>query len=332
MCIKTKTFITDTVNPYLNLAIEEYLLHEVKDGECILYLWQNRHTVVIGRNQNCWKDCKVNELEEDGGYLARRLSGGGAVYHDLGNLNFTFLAGKEDYNLEKQLRVIQNAVASFGLFVEKTGRNDLTVNGRKFSGNAFYEEKGKCYHHGTILIDSDVGQMSRFLNVSKEKLESKGVSSVRARVGNLSDLCSDITVETMKEQLLKAFAGEYGGEPAAVNSRQMDWKQIKEYEDRNGSWDWKYGRKIPFTHSFSSGRYPWGSLEFQMQVDKGVIRECTVYSDGLEERIGQLGPVLEGCLYNRRNILDMVDAEMKKLNFAYEMQKDILRFLQENLE
>lgn len=332
MCTKTRTFISDMVDPYHNLAIEEYLLHEVKEKECILYLWQNQHTVVIGRNQNCWKECRVNQLEEDGGYLARRLSGGGAVYHDLGNLNFTFLACREDYNLEKQLRVIQSAVASFGLAVEKTGRNDLTINGRKFSGNAFYEEKGKCYHHGTILIDSDVSQMSRFLSVSKEKLESKGVSSVRARVGNLSDVCVKITVESMKKQLLKAFAEEYDCVPEAVDIQRMDWDQIRTYEERNGSWDWKYGRKIPFTHSFSSGRYSWGSLEFQMRVDKGVICECSVYSDGLEERIGQLGPVLEGSLYNRTSILLAVNAKMKELCFSDEMCKDISQLLQKHLE
>ena len=171
---------TDSTDPYDNLALEEALLEEAAPGECILYLWQNQNTVVIGRNQNCWKECAVEELEQSGGHLARRLSGGGAVYHDLGHLNFTFLASKEDYDLGKQMKVIQRAVKAFGLDAQKNGRNELTLDGKKFSGNAFYEAKGKCYHHGTILISADKEKAARFLNVDMQKLKSKGVESVRS--------------------------------------------------------------------------------------------------------------------------------------------------------
>lgn len=111
----------DGTNPYYNLAEEEYLTQHVKAGECILFLWQNRRSVVIGRNQNCWKECSVEKLEKDGGYLVRRLSGGGAVFHDLGNLNFTFMVRKEDYNLPRQMEVILTAVRSLGIPAEKMG-------------------------------------------------------------------------------------------------------------------------------------------------------------------------------------------------------------------
>ena len=130
---------------------------------------------MIGRNQNCWKECRVSELEADGGHLVRRLSGGGAVYHDLGNLNFTFCMRKEDADVDRQLQVIIEAVASFGLTAEKTGRNDVAINGQKFSGNAFFDSKGCYYHHGTLLLNVDTTSMSRFLNPSKAKLQSKGV-------------------------------------------------------------------------------------------------------------------------------------------------------------
>ena len=125
MVTKLTYIESDQVNPYKNLAVEEYLLLHCEDKECILYLWQNQNTVVIGRNQNAWKECKVTKLEEENGHLARRLSGGGAVYHDLGNLNFTFLVNKDEYSLEKQLQVIINAMGRLGLKAEKSGRNDI---------------------------------------------------------------------------------------------------------------------------------------------------------------------------------------------------------------
>ena len=125
-------------DPHENLALEQYLLEHVEPESCILYLWQNRHTVVLGRNQNAWQECRCAQLEADGGFLARRLSGGGAVFHDLGNLNFTFLVPTQDYDLERQLSVVAQDCLGLGLSVERSGRNDVRRQGRKFSGNAFY--------------------------------------------------------------------------------------------------------------------------------------------------------------------------------------------------
>ena len=206
MIKKLGTYLTDCTDPYRNLAVEEYLTLHVQPGECILYLWQNQKTVVIGKNQNCWKECKVNDLERDGGHLVRRLSGGGAVYHDMGNLNFTFCVRKEDYDVDRQLSVIVAAVRSFGLDAEKTGRNDITAGGRKFSGNAFYRSGVFCYHHGTLLVSADMQQMGKYLNVSKQKLQSNGVDSVRSRVVNLRELEKTVTIEALEDRLQKAFA------------------------------------------------------------------------------------------------------------------------------
>ena len=216
--IERLTYIeTDNTNPYHNLALEEMLLENVEKNECILYLWQNKNTVVIGRNQNSWKECKVEFLEENGGNLVRRLSGGGAVFHDLGNLNFTFLVHKENYSVERQLQVIIKALEKFGLKAEKNGRNDITVDGRKFSGNAFYQLKDNCYHHGTLMVNVNMQDLSKYLNVSKDKLKSKGVDSVKSRVINLSSLCEEITISSLKDKLFEAFGEVYNCTPERLD-------------------------------------------------------------------------------------------------------------------
>ncbi|MDO5426118.1 MAG: lipoate--protein ligase [Eubacteriales bacterium] len=307
MIKKATQIITKETNPYRNLALEEYLLLHVEEEECILYLWQNRHTVVIGRNQNCWKECRVSELEEDGGFLARRLSGGGAVYHDLGNLNFTFLVRKENYDVDRQLQVILEAVRKLGIRAEKTGRNDLTVEGRKFSGNAFYQTGNCCYHHGTLLLSVDTAQMSRFLNVSKEKLQSKGVSSVKSRVANLSEFCPGLTVEQMAEKLFEAFGEIYGCQAERIAESRLDAEEIAKAAARFESFEWKYGRKIPFQFSFGK-RFVWGDLQFQFVVDEGVVRAAEIYSDAMDEQwIAALKKSLPGCRYTREALSEAVN-------------------------
>ena len=162
-----------TFDPYFNLAMEKWLCDHL-DGRRILYLWQNEHTVVIGKNQNPLKECRLAALKQDGGLLARRCSGGGAVYHDLGNLNFTFLVREADYSVPRQLEVILHALNALGIPAERSGRNDILADGRKCSGNAFYRSEGRCYHHGTLLVDVDRAAMSRYLTVDPAKLAAKG--------------------------------------------------------------------------------------------------------------------------------------------------------------
>ena len=170
------------LDPFGNLAREQVMLeHGPKDG-VILYLWQNENTVVIGRNQNAFKECRVSLLEEEGGKLARRLSGGGAVFHDHGNLNFTFLLPQEDFDVRRQLEVICRACKAFGIPAEISGRNDLTAQGQKFSGNAFYKNGTRAYHHGTLLMNADMSKLGRYLSPPVAKLKAKGVDSVRSRV------------------------------------------------------------------------------------------------------------------------------------------------------
>ena len=277
-------------DPHYNLALEEKLL-QAADDAIILYLWQNQNTVVIGRNQNPWKECRTALLTEEGGILARRLSGGGAVFHDLGNLNFTFLMPQPCYDLDRQLEVICTAVRSFGIQSERSGRNDILANGRKFSGNAFYKNGRQAYHHGTILIDADMEKLGRYLSPSKAKLAAKGVDSVRSRVGNLRELNGAITVETMKAALTRAFSKVYGGSVEKTEAFP-DPALVQRYR----SWDWNYGQRLPFSAQWEE-RLAFGCVRIEAQVEHGTIRSARVYSDAMD---WQLPARLEEALIGSR--------------------------------
>lgn len=282
MINKLYTYISETTYPYHNLATEEWLMEQVPTDAVTLYLWQNDRTVVVGRNQNCWAECRVNELEADGGHLVRRLSGGGSVYHDTQNLNFTFVANDRDYDVDKQLLVILEAMRMLGLAAEKTGRNDITIDGRKFSGNAFYRSKGKNYHHGTILVDVDTDAMAKYLMPSKAKLESKGVSSVKSRVVNIKQLVPDLTIDRLKETLIEAFEVVYGLPSEALSEQDIDQERLETREAFFKSWDWKFGKNVPFSFESEAIRYPWGSAQVRMNISKGTIEEAEVFSDAMD--------------------------------------------------
>ena len=289
-------------DPHYNLAVEQHLLENVKEGQCILYLWQNQNTVVIGRNQNPWKECRTTLLNEEGGHLARRLSGGGAVFHDLGNLNFTFLVPQSDYDLDRQLSVIQEAVRSLGIPAEKSGRNDILSEGRKFSGNAFFKHNGKAYHHGTLLVDVDMGKLSRYLNPSKAKLKSKGVDSVRSRVVNLKEIDPDLTIDGLCGALTRSFAAVYGAQPEILTDKDLDMAGIQRLTERNRSWEWNFGAKVPFTCEFED-RFPWGGVQIQLNVENGVIGHAKVYSDSMDWAfVEQLESCLTGCRFLREEM------------------------------
>lgn len=331
MITKAKIITTKNTNPYENLALEEYLMDTVEPDACILYLWQNRHTVVIGQNQNAWQECKVKELEEDGGFLARRLSGGGAVFHDLGNLNFTFLVPRAMYDVARQTEVILRAVGSYGLRVDRSGRNDILVEGRKFSGNAFFKRGANAYHHGTILIDVDMQNLSRYLNVPEDKLRSKGVRSVTSRVANLTEFCPDITVENIQPRLVHAFGEVYGAEPQPIPLDSLDQNRIRELADKYASWEWRLGKRLPFDHEFS-GRFPWGGVTVRLSVLSGIVQRAELFSDAMDSGFMSAVPaVLQGQLYSSgalaQAITPLIPAETG-CELGYEMDAQMARDLQ----
>ncbi len=305
--IKKTAYIESTgVNPHRNLAVEEYLFSRCGEDEAILYLWQNENTIVIGKNQNAWRECQISRIEEDGAVIARRISGGGAVFHDLGNLNFTFLVSKENYNLKRQLEVILRAVQKLGIHAEASGRNDILVEGQKFSGNAFHEHKGRCYHHGTIMVDVKLGELNKYLNVSKKKLESKGIKSVRSRVTNLISYNPELTINQLKKALRETFEEVYGHPSRIIKEEELDKQAVQELYEKYASWEWVYGKEFEFQYEVSE-RFEWGQVDIQFQVDSGQIVDAAVYSDSLRpEVIQKLPRELKGIRYNNQGMGDRI--------------------------
>ena len=298
MISSIKYCIGQETDPYRNIALEKYLTLHAAKGECVLFLWQNQRTVVIGRNQNAWEECRIKALLEDGGHLARRLSGGGAVYHDLGNLNFSFAARNADYDREKQNEVILRAVQKTGIHAERTGRNDLTVEGRKFSGNAFYETKGCSCHHGTIMMDVDTGAMEKYLSVSPAKLRSKGVVSVHARVVNLKEYCPDISADMLREKLVESFSEVYGLPAEAWISDHKAEQEIEKEAENLASESWLFPPRIPFTAE-ASRRFDWGGIRVCLNVKGNRIEAADCWSDAMDEQlIRGVREALHGCPYD----------------------------------
>ncbi|MBQ0038117.1 MAG: lipoate--protein ligase [Clostridiales bacterium] len=308
MIRKLKVYCSECFDPYFNLAVEQYLLETVEDGCCILYLWQNQNTVVIGRNQNAWKECRTTLLEKEGGHLARRLSGGGAVFHDLGNLNFTFLVPTMDYDLDRQLEVIITACRSLKIHAKRSGRNDILSDGKKFSGNAFYQNGSRSYHHGTLMVDSDMNRLGRYLTPSRAKLQAKGVDSVRSRVVNLRQLRPNVTIPLLTRQMIEAFEQVYGLHAEIMTLDDMDCAAIKKLYLRNRSWEWNYGRQLPFTFSCDE-QFEWGNMQLQLQVENGIVRTAQVYSDAMDwQSAPELEKALIGCRFTLPDLQSAVQS------------------------
>ena len=225
-----KYICSENTSPYYNLALERSLFDFVDEDTMILYLWQNSHTIVIGKNQNAYAECKVDEFIKDGGTLARRPSGGGAVYHDLGNLNFSIICKESIAKEHTYQRIVKEALGYFGIVSEFNGRNDLTVDDKKFSGNAFYVKDDVLCQHGTILINSDFKELSKYLTPDISKLERNHVKSVESRVVNLSEISDKITVESMKEAMIKA-TNAVRLEKAPTESKVEEYKKIFENDE-----------------------------------------------------------------------------------------------------
>jgi lipoate-protein ligase A len=301
---------TNSCLPFVNLAFEEYFLKSKDLGDDIFMLWQNEPTIVIGRFQNTLEEINQPFIESHKIHVVRRISGGGAVYHDLGNLCFTFIFQNItpiSVDFSKFSIPVIKALAQFGIQIVASGRNDLTIEGKKISGTAMSLHKNRLLFHGTLLFDSDLDMLGQALHVSTDKFESKAIKSIRSRVTNIKPwIATDIQIDEFK-QTLKEFI--FGDET---------YKQYKlTDEDRTAiqglvnnkylKWEWNFGNnplsKIKYSH-----RFPGGKLEFYLELEKGYLQSCQIMGDflGLCD-IEEVEERLKNIRYNREDIENVLD-------------------------
>ncbi len=277
--IKLRVFVSESLDVYHNQAIEKYFLDRIEDDEVILYLWQNDRTIVIGANQDAYGECDIEKLEKDGGHLARRITGGGAVYHDKGNLNFTFITPKALYDLSKQEEVILKALDCLGIRAAKTGRNDLVIDGRKFSGHAYYKGKRSCLHHGTLMLEVDEGRLQDYLRVSLAKLHSKNVASVRSRIINLKSVREDLDLDTLKKALIHSAELIY--ETKAEPYTAFDQDELTKLEAQFKDGKWRYG-KLYKEGRVVEKRFDFGTVRIVYVMEEDQIKDLSVFTDALD--------------------------------------------------
>lgn len=278
-----RVFLADGNDPWFNLATEDWLFSDMDPRQNVLYLWRNSPTVVIGRYQNPWNECDLDAMERDNVKLARRQSGGGAVFHDLGNTNFTMMSSRETYDKQRNNTIIIEALRKFGIEAEASGRNDITVDGRKISGSAFKITADKAFHHGTLLIQADLTRLAQYLTPDKEKLVSKGIRSVRSRVANLQDFAPELTHENLCTAIIEQFFEVYGNTCPVEHLDYASLQKIphlKDYYEQMMDWDWRFGKSPDFGITISE-RLSWARLEFHIEAVHGHISDIHIHSDAL---------------------------------------------------
>ena len=268
--------ISEGTDPYVNLATEEYLLGS---DAPVLYFWQNEPTVVIGRNQNAYTECAMDYVRANGIHVARRTTGGGAVYHDLGNLNFSIVLPKPLHDIARSTGVIVKALRGLGVPVSASGRNDILLDGRKISGNAYYSNDVVGLHHGTILHKVDGDAVGGALAVSANKRSRHGVDSVRSRVTDISSHVPGVTVAAIEDAVREAFCAEYGIDtlrPPAINGDALGPLVARHACD-----EWVFGRINEFDE-FREANFPWGTIRVSVRFLGDVPQDCEIASDSLE--------------------------------------------------
>ncbi|MES1039565.1 MULTISPECIES: lipoate--protein ligase [Peribacillus] len=320
--------ITD---PRINLAIEEYALKHLNIDETYLLFYINRPSIIIGRNQNTIEEINSDYVDGNGITVVRRLSGGGAVYHDLGNLNFSFITrddGDSFHNFKKFTQPVVETLEKLGIHAELSGRNDILAEGKKISGNAMFSTKGRMFSHGTLLFQSEMDHIVSALKVKKDKIESKGIKSIRSRVGNIADFLKEpMSVEEFRSFLLQNIFKDSGKVTEYVLT-ETDWEKIHEIsEERYQNWEWNYGKSPKFNLQ-NSHRFPVGSVDIRLEVNRGNIENCKIYGDffGVGE-IADIEQKLTGIRYEKEAISRVLDEIDVRHYFGNVTKEEILALI-----
>lgn len=320
------TIINDKTDPRFNLALEEYALKHLTIDDDIILLWQNEPSVIIGRNQNTIEEINLSYIKEHNIHVVRRISGGGAVYHDFGNLNFTFITNNLKDNLNNYRKFatpVINALNSLGVPAEFSGRNDIIVDGKKFSGNAQSYHKNRMFQHGTILFDANLEMVTNVLQVHLDKIESKGIKSNRSRVTNIKPyIHKDMDIKEFQTYLLHFFLETEDVEAKTYHLTDEDYQNIlKLQEEKYNTWAWNYGESPEFTVQ-KSNRYPGGKIIFYLNVKDGLIYSCKIKGDFFGKKdISEIETLLTNNYYREdvvRNILEKVNLEEYLFNITLE--------------
>ena len=288
-----------STDPRWNLALEEFVFSQMDPTKEYFMLWQNHNTVVIGKNQNTVAEINTDYVRDHHITVVRRLSGGGTVYHDLGNLNFSFIADAQNMNqinFERFCQPVVKTLQDMGVPAEVNGRNDMLIAGRKFSGNAQYTKHGRVLHHGTLMFSSKLDTVSCALRPNQKKLQSKGIASVSSRVCNISEfLPADITLTQFKQALLSNITGDASPKPYIFSSSELTTiEQIK--QNRYDLWDWNYGYSPRYQITKERRIDGCGTLQISVDVDKGIIRDIQFLGDFFDYgNLNELSSLLKGC-------------------------------------
>jgi lipoate-protein ligase A len=320
--------ITD---PRINLAIEEYALKHLNIDETYLLFYINRPSIIIGRNQNTIEEINADYVDGNGITVVRRLSGGGAVYHDLGNLNFSFITrddGDSFHNFKKFTQPVVETLEKLGIHAELSGRNDILAEGKKISGNAMFSTKGRMFSHGTLLFQSEMDHIVSALKVKKDKIESKGIKSIRSRVGNIADFLKEpMSVEEFRSFLLQNIFKDSGKVTEYILT-ETDWEKIHIIsEERYQNWEWNYGKSPKFNLQ-NSHRFPVGSVDIRLEVNRGIIENCKIYGDffGVGE-VADIEQKLTGTRYEKEAISRVLDEIDVRHYFGNVTKEEILALI-----
>ncbi|MDO7907325.1 lipoate--protein ligase [Paenibacillus sp. JX-17] len=317
--------ITD---PSVNLAIEEYALKHLPADESYLLFYINRPSIIIGKHQNTVEEINNEYVRDNNIQVVRRLSGGGAVYHDLGNLNFSFITkddGESFHNFQKFTQPVIEALHKMGVNAEMTGRNDLQVGEQKISGNAQFATRGRMFTHGTLMFNLNLDHVQAALNANPEKFKSKSTKSVRSRVANIRDLMdTKMTIEEFRAELLRSIFSMEASEVPQYELTEKDWEKINQIsEERYKLWDWNYGQS-PASNIKQSKKFPVGIIDIRMDIKDGLIEEIKIYGDffGVGD-VADLEDALRGKRFEEHAVREAL-ADMDVKHYFGNLEKDDL--------